>query len=393
MIKPFVLAKLPKIIFGAGKFADAPKLIKAYGRNVLLVTGAGSHQTSGRWETLLEALRDASIRSFHYTVKGEPSPDIVDAAVAEFKDKNIEVVMSWGGGSVIDAGKAISAMLPQNKSVRAFLEGVGHPAAHDGRKVPFIAAPTTGGTGTEASKNAVLSQVGPDGFKKSLRHDNFVPDVALVDPELALSCPPHITAACGLDAFTQLLESYVSTGASPLTDALALSGLQQIKSCLIPVCTDQGHDIGMRAGMAYAALLSGITLAHAGLGIVHGLAAPLGGYFEIPHGVVCGTLLGTATRSTIEKLRAEHGLDHHALVKYAEIGALFSGENDLSVDQRCRRLTEIIERWIETLHIPRLSAYGIRESDLAKVVAIADNKNNPVWLDASEVRNLLARRL
>ena len=193
-------------------------------------------------------------------------------------DRGIDVVLSTGGGSVIDAGKAVSAMLRVEGSVAEYLEDVG-TRKHPGTKVPFVAVPTTAGTGCEATRNAVLSRVGPDGFKKSLRHDNFLPDAAVVDPVLTLSCPPDITAACGLDALTQLLESFVSTKASVLTDVLALSGLEHIGNSLVPACTNSGQDIDMRANLSYAALMSGITLTSAGLGTVHGFASSIGGLF------------------------------------------------------------------------------------------------------------------
>ena len=248
-----------------------------------------------------------------------------------------------------------------------FLEGIGN-RTHNGEKLPFVAVPTTSGTGSEATRNAVLSKVGPDGFKKSIRHDRFVPDVAVIDPELMLSCPPEVSAACGMDAFTQLLESYVSTRASPFTDALAYSGISFLTDSLIPVCTTEGKSIEKRAAMAYAALVSGMTLANAGLGVVHGLASPIGGLFSIPHGVVCGTLVGAETRANIEKLRNRAGGSPRPATKYAEIGALLCGKafREEEGNPCCDLLIEKIDEWIETLAIPRLSEYGILASDLGQ---------------------------
>ena len=394
MIHAFTFSGIPRILFGAGAFRRVYRIVREMGDHALVVTGVSSLEQSGKWDELVKGLAKESIRFSHVTVQGEPSPDLVDQAVSRFRDRGIRAVLAVGGGSVVDAGKAISAMLPQGSSVYEFLEGIG-PGTHNGEKIPFVAVPTTSGTGSEATKNAVLSKVGPQGFKKSIRHDRFVPDVAVVDPELVLSCPPEVSAACGMDAFTQLLESYVSTRASPVTDALATSGLSFLKDSLIPVCTTGGDSIEMRAAMAYASLVSGITLANAGLGIVHGLASPIGGSFSIPHGVVCGTLVGAETRVNIEKLRGEEHGNPVALRKYAKIGALVSERNyrPEDVDLLCDLLIEKIDAWTERLSIPRLSRYGMRVSDLDEIARRAGNKNNPVPLNHEEIRDLLLMRL
>ena len=344
-------------------------------------------------DTLLADLKARGVDSFPITVEGEPSPDLVDRTAAENRGRSIDVVVGIGGGSAVDTAKAISAMLLQKGSAVDYLEDVGTGAIHDGRKVPCIAVPTTAGTGAEATKNAVLSRIGPDGFKKSLRHDHFVPNVAIVDPELSLSCPPDVTAACGMDAFTQLLESYVSTGASPMTDALALSGIEACARSLVKVCTSGATDVAARSDMAYAALLSGITLANAGLGIVHGLASPIGGYFDIPHGVVCGTLVGVASEVTIRKIHETAGPDCEALRKYARAGALIAGRKTEDVDEGSRLLLETVQAWIEDLDIPSLGTYGVTEDDLDRIVKSAGCKNNPAKLTREGIREICARRL
>lgn len=392
-VTEFRFAKIPTIEFGSGTFERLPLLIGHFGSRVLLITGSRSYKASPQWERLLSTLSNQSIQYFHHTNTGEPSPDFVDETVALFRNEKINVVVSWGGGSVVDAGKAVSAMLPQAGSVLDYLEGVGTGAAHDGRKIPFIAVPTTAGTGSEATKNAVLSRVGPEGFKKSIRHDNFVPDIALVDPQLAVTCPDSVTAACGLDAFTQLLEAYASTEASPLTDALAWSGLEKAADSLIPVSITDPDNIDLRADMAYASLMSGITLANAGLGVVHGLASPIGGYFPIPHGVVCGTLVGAASQATIDKLARENGEAHPALAKYARVGFLLAGKANGDVKTGCRLLIDTLDEWLEILQIPRLSGFGITENDFDKIIDGTGNKNNPIALETDEIRAVLQRRL
>ena len=189
VITPFNFARTPRILFGAGRFSEVGKIAGEIGETVLIVTGSRSLKSSEKWDELIKSLETTSLRHFEISVTGEPSPEFVDSAVTKFKDRGIDVVLAVGGGSVLDTGKAISAMLLQDKSVVNFLEGVGTGEAHSGDKIPFIAVPTTAGTGSEVTKNAVLSQTGPDGYKKSLRHDNFVPDVALIDPEPPITFP------------------------------------------------------------------------------------------------------------------------------------------------------------------------------------------------------------
>ncbi|MBN1293064.1 MAG: iron-containing alcohol dehydrogenase [Candidatus Latescibacteria bacterium] len=390
VIRKFSFSSTPNIYFGAGSYAKITEIIEKKALSVLIITGVRSFRSSDKWDKLLDSISLRSVTYYELTVSGEPSPELIDSAVSEFKDKNIDMVVSIGGGSVIDAGKAISAMLTQNVSVVEFLEGVGTGASHDGKKIPFIAVPTTAGTGSEATKNAVLSRVGNEGFKKSLRHDNFVPDFAVVDPELMISCPPDITAACGMDAFTQLLESYVSSKANPMTDALAASGLQYIKNCLVKAYTD-GGSLDARTGMAYASFMSGITLANAGLGVVHGLASPIGGYFDVPHGVICGSLVGAATHVTIDKLKNQGETGKLFLEQYAKAGALLTGCNRTDIDYLCDILIKKIDEWSEILHIPTLSDYGITSSDYDTIIDGTGNKNNPVNLDREEIRSILQR--
>jgi alcohol dehydrogenase len=387
----FSLSRPPKIIFGPGSLARIGAAATALGKKALLVVSRSMAKNSPIMERLTVSFDKASLEVHTVSMSGEPSPDLVDATVKQYAHRGITAVISIGGGSAIDAGKAVSAMLPLGKQVTGFLEDVG-TAPHPGKKIPFIAVPTTAGTGSEASANAVLSTVSNSGFKKSLRHEALTPDVALVDPELALSCPPEVTAACGMDALTQLLEAYVSPKASPMTDALCESAFPYLRAHLCAAVSDGANNLAARSHMAYAALVSGIALANAGLGVVHGLASPIGGYFYIPHGVVCGTLLLPATRITIRELACRDP-DHVALVKYARAGALISGEKHDAVEQGCDGLIAVIRELTEKLRIPRLSAYGISEADIGKITAGSSSKNNPVPLSGEQIRELLLSRM
>ncbi|GHU28467.1 alcohol dehydrogenase [Betaproteobacteria bacterium] len=391
-LSPFTLARVPEIHFGPGKLAGLPQLIGRYGHRALFVTGSASFVHSEHHARLREALESAGIDVLRASLSGEPSPEFVDAVAENFRDGRIDCVVGIGGGSAIDAGKAISAMLPQEGSVAPFLECF-NARKHDGRKLPYLAVPTSSGTGSEASGNAVLSQVGQEGYKSSLRHDNFVPDVALVDPELSLTCPPDITAACGLDALTQLLEAYVSGKASPMTDALALNGLEHVAAGFLLACENGQRDIAARSHMAYAALLSGIALANAGLGVVHGFAGPIGGFFPIPHGVVCGTLIGAATRINIGALRQDSVRNRAALEKYARAGALLSGEAAASEEDGCEWLLRVLDRWIAATGIARLSTYGVTQDDFPRILERSNNKNSPIALPREQMQAILEARL
>jgi alcohol dehydrogenase class IV len=391
-ITDFSFSRMPEVLFGAGKLALLPRLIGQYGKTVLLLTGSSSFVSSPHCRRLMDDLTKADIRTFHCSVSGEPSPEFVDTTVMRYREEGIGCVVGIGGGSVIDAGKAVSAMLLHAGSVVPFLECV-DTQKHDGRKIPYIAVPTSSGTGAEATKNAVLSFIGEQGYKSSLRHDNFVPDIALVDPELTLSCPPEVTAACGLDALTQLLEAYVSSKASPMTDALALSGLEHLAAGFVPAYQNGQQDLAARSHMAYAALLSGIVLANAGLGVVHGFAGPIGGFFPMPHGVVCGTLIGAATQANVEAMRLDPRKHGGALEKFAKAGALLSGKPMSTIDAGCDQLLETLDNWIETTRIAKLSAYGVTRVDFPRILDKSNNKNSPITLDRGQMQAILEARL
>ncbi len=377
-----------RLFFGPGKIDLLPEIIQTFGKTILLITGGKSFRNSIQYKNLTDALGKNNISLFSEAIKKEPSPEDIDTIVASQHHQKINVVVAIGGGSVLDAGKAISAMLTKKQPVIKYLEGVGD-TVHDGNKIPFIAVPTTAGTGSEATKNAVISQVGPQGFKKSLRHDNFVPDMAIIDPELMVNCPPDITSACGMDALTQLLESLVSTKATPLTDALAFSALNVLKDSLIRVNTNP-QNIQLRSNISYAAYISGLTLANAGLGAVHGFASVIGGGFDIPHGVVCGILTGPVTRINIERL-IETDAEHHALKKYGKAAALLDPEYQFKNPvESAMHLADLLEKWAERINMPSLKTYGIQKKDIKHICEKTGIKNNPCRLSSTILEKILS---
>jgi len=394
-IPAFSISGLPKIVFGDGVIKQVPQLAAEFGRCALVITGSKSFLQSPQWLALTSSLKSVGITFEHAAVDGEPSPALVDGLAARFRNANIEVVIGIGGGSVLDAGKAVAGLLRIGNSVMDYLEGVGPELPYQGPEVPFVAVPTTAGTGSEATKNAVLSKQGVDGFKKSFRHERLVPKYAVVDPQLLASCPLELIAANGMDAFTQLLESYVSTRANPITDALAMSGIRAVRDSLMPWFKNEGDIAEHRANMAYGALISGITLAQVGLGSVHGLAAPLGAFFPIPHGVVCGTLVAECTRVNIRALRARAS-DSDALWRYAHVGKVLANNMKLSEQGGLDTLVEVLEDWTQNLKLPPLSNHGMTKADIPRVVENcrgSSMKTNPIVLSDAEVAGILRARL
>ncbi len=398
--KSFSIARIPRILFGSGVIDQLADIAACYGEGqcrALLFTGAHSFEAAGWSESVLSGLEQKGVDILHVKARGgEPSPGSVDAFVKQLNAEKIDVVIAIGGGSVLDEGKAIAGLLRVGDSVMDYLEGVGSEKTYRGPAVPFIAVPTTAGTGSEATKNAVLSVHGPEGFKKSFRSDALVAEWAVVDPDLVASCPPEILAGNGMDALTQLVESYVSTNANPMTQALALKGLDAVKDSLIPLCESNGTDVHARERMAFASLQSGICLAQTGLGSVHGLASPLGAFFPIPHGIVCGTLVAEATKVNIAALEQRALKGCPALDKYARVATILTGVNfDRRLDAH-QALVHLLEDWTERLQLPRLEGLGLKESDLDKVVASSRGSSmqtNPIVLTDAEIRGILEERL
>ena len=391
----FSIATLPKIIFGANSLVQLPELAANYGSRILLVTGQQALQQSTHWEFISSWLESLPGEWFHVRINHEPSPELIDSLVQQYTNNEIELVVAIGGGSVLDAAKAIAGLLHVNQSVMDFLEGVGPELPYPGPAVPFIAAPTTAGTGSEATKNAVLSLAGKDGFKKSFRDEQLVADIAIVDPDLLESCPADLIAANGMDALTQLMESFVSTKANVMTDALAVSGLRACREGLLDWYHNNGDQAEARECMAYASMISGINLAQTGLGSVHGLASPLGAFYPIAHGVVCGTLVATATRVNLETMKQREP-DNPALKKYARMATLLCNKKFKDNNRAHQALIDLLYDWTEQMSLPRLSSFDISEQDLDHIVKHSRGssmRTNPIVLTDDEVRSVLLDRL
>ena len=388
----FSISRLPKIEFGSGKIALLPELVNSFGTNVLLVTGGNFLKKSSQWQSIVEGLNQAGVNFLTFSCPGEPSPTLIDDAVKKFANQSIDVVVGIGGGSALDAAKAIAGLLKIQTSVMNYLEGVGPEWVYKGPSIPFIAVPTTAGTGSEATKNSVLSVIDRDkGFKKSFRDEKLVAEIALVDPDFLSYCPQALIAANGMDALTQLLESYVSLKANPFVDSLALSGLENVFTAL-PLCyQDVQNNESARAQLAYGAMLSGITLAQVGLGSVHGLASPLGAFFPIPHGEVCGLLLASATQKNVEVLR-ELDKDHPVLKKYAHVGRMIAHQPTLYDMEAQTVLVDTLTKWGKDLNMPKLSDYGVTISDFDHIIKHcrgSSMKTNPIVLSDIQVREIL----
>ena len=399
-IGSFLLSRVPRIAFGPGTVGELGAAAARHGRHALLVRGGHSLVVAGRPLVPSDAMAAAGLEVTELAVSGEPTPATIDAAVGGLRARRIDVVVGIGGGSVLDSAKAIAGLLPSGDSIVDHLEGVGPGQALGSPVLPWIALPTTAGTGSEATRNAVVSV--PGHGKRSFRDERLIAAEAIVDPDLLAGCPPEQIAASGLDALTQLLEAYVSLRANPMTDALALSGLLAAREGLLPWFravrdgTPEGPAaVGARAAMAYAALASGIALANAGLGATHGVAAALGGYYGIPHGVACGATLVATVRVNLGALEARDA-GGTALPRYAELGRLLADEPRLPDPAARGRLIELLGAWARELGMPRLRAFGVSAEALADLVPRcrgSSMRSNPVALDDAEVDSILRQSL
>lgn len=398
-VPAFELGRVPRIRFGAGARGQLPDILAGHGDRVLAVTGGRSFDASPLSSWLGPALAGRGVELVdRIVITAEPSPDDIDTAVAHHRGSGIRVVLGIGGGSVLDTAKTIAGLLPVGVSVVEYIEGVGPQRPYAGPALPWVAVPTTAGTGSEATRNAVVTQRGEGGFKRSFRHELLVASDAVVDPDLLAGLGPELIAANGMDALTQLLESYVSVRASPITDALALAGLEAARDGLPAWHADPDSPgaTAARARMALAALLSGICLAHAGLGAVHGLASPLGALFPIPHGVACGALLAAASAVNIKALE-ERQPGSPALARYATAGRLLARSVAPVTDVEARAaLLDLLREWTRRLGLPGLSAFGVGPSDTPRLLTDGRGgsmRTNPIELTDAELTRLLVDSL
>ncbi|HEY1169947.1 MAG TPA: iron-containing alcohol dehydrogenase [Verrucomicrobiae bacterium] len=378
----FEFATATRIIFGSGTLPEAAKAAQGFGRRVFLVTGSRADRAQG----LLSQLQRAGLEVVMASVSGEPTTDSVQALTTQAKAERCDVVIGFGGGSVIDAAKAVSGLLTNDGDLFDYLEVIGKALPLKNPAAPYIAIPTTAGTGAEVTRNAVLGSK-EHRVKVSLRSPLMLPRLAIVDPELTYDLPEDVTAYTGLDALTQVIEPYVCAKANPMTDGWCVEGIRRAAKSLRKA-VEQGNDKVAREDMAVTSLFGGLALANAGLGAVHGFAAPFGGMFPAPHGAVCAALLPHVMAANIKELR-ESAPGSIALARYEEIGRLLTGRLQASAEDG----VEWVEKLVNDLRVPKLSQYGCLEKDVESVVEKAAKassmKANPVELAAGDLSRIL----
>ena len=370
-----------RIITGVGCFDQLGESARCYGEKALLVCGSRAMRRSGTLDRAEGLLGNAGVATAIYDhVSGEPTLDIVEEGIALARTEGCQVIIGLGGGSSMDVAKAIAGLLPLKGQVVDYHQG----REIEGPGLPFIAIPTTAGTGAEVTKNAVLTDPAR-GIKASIRDDTWFARVALVDPELTLLLPPSVTASTGGDALCQAIEAYVSIGAMPITDALAMEAIRLLGRSLVRAF-QEGQDIEARSDTLYGSLLAGIALANARLGGVHGMAHPLGYRYHIPHGTICGLLLPYVMQYNLA----------YATVKYARVAALLGVDTrDMTEEEAARKSVDAVEGILDALAIPRrLAPFGMVEDDFEALIAESlpsgSLKHNPRPLRAEDVRRLLA---
>jgi len=391
----FEFATATEIVFGRGRVSELGRRARALGQRALLVTGSRPE----RFGRALESLREAGVDWVGFTVRGEPTTALVERGVELARSERVELVIGLGGGSALDAAKAVAGLAPNPGAPLDYLEVIGVGRALERPSLPAILAPTTAGTGSEVTKNAVLTAEAQH-VKVSLRGLGLLPRLALIDSELTHSVPPEVTAATGLDALTQVLEPFVSRARGPLTDALCVEGLTRGARSLRRAYAD-GSDAAAREDLAVTSLFGGLALANAKLGAVHGFAGPLGGRYDAPHGALCARLLPEVMRANLEALRklGDEGSGEPAagarevVQRYATIARIFTCRGDARPEDGIAWVEDLVQ----DLEIPRLSTYGARWDDfdtlVEKAAAASSMKGNPVELPPSVLVKILERSL
>ena len=382
----FEFATAQQIIFGEGKASSIATLAKELGQCAFVITG----RSNPRAQTLLGEWRSQGFMKETFTVSGEPTVEDVMKGTDRAREAGCDLIIAIGGGSVIDTGKAIAALLTNPGDPLDYLEVVGRGQPLRISSAPLIAAPTTAGTGAEVTRNAVLA-VPNQQVKVSLRSPTMLPRVALVDPELTYSMPPAITATTGLDALTQCIEPYVSNQANPLTDGIAREGIQAAAQSLLPAYYD-GSDRIARSGMAVASLCGGMALANAKLGAVHGFASVLGGMFPIPHGTACATLLPHVLAANVAALKARAPGSPY-LARFHHIAQLVTSDPNATIHDGIKW----IQNLCTALQVAPLSAFGVTPLDFDVIIAkskqASSMKGNPIALSDDELYQILSAAL
>jgi alcohol dehydrogenase class IV len=382
----FEFATATRIIFGPGTLSEIGPLAAAEGQRALVVTG----KSCERAEPLLKALAEEHIEYGTFPVAGEPTIDVAARGTEIARDAGCSFVIGFGGGSALDTGKAIAALLTNGGGPLDYLEVIGRGRKLTRPSAPFLAIPTTAGTGAEVTRNAVLGA--PEHrVKVSLRGPFMLPRLALIDPELTYSLPSDTTATTGLDALTQVLEPYVSCRASPLTEPLCREGLHRAARSLRVACS-RGNEKAARLDMAVTSLFGGLALANAGLGAVHGFAGPFGGMFSAPHGAVCACLLPHVMATNVAALK-KRSPSSEVLRRYSDIARILTGDQGAAAEDGVSWVRELCKE----LNVPPLSTYGFGDADvpalIEKATAASSMKGNPIELSPDELTAILEQSL
>ena len=375
-----------RIIFERGSISRIGKLAKEFGTKVLLSTGMSPEAT----DKVVKLLKDEGLEVVVVVVTKEPSIENLEVSLAVARKEKCDVVVGFGGGSAMDTGKIISAMMDNPGEVLDYLEVIGKGMTLVNPSIPCIAVPTTSGTGAEVTKNSVLGSI-TNKVKVSLRSPFLLPKIVLLDPEMTISVPPSVTASTGLDALTQVIEPFVSNAANPFTDAFCREGMKRASESLRKAF-DDGSDIDARVNMSLASLMGGLALANAKLGAVHGFAGVLGGMYPIPHGVVCATLLPYTIKTNVEALSARLPASEY-LKRFDEVGQILTG----NLNANARDAVNWIQDLCTHLNVPRLSAFGITEKEFPEIVekskVASSMKGNPIVLTDEELFAILKSAL
>jgi len=382
----FSLLTPAKIIFGEDSILQVAPILKQWDQNVLFVAGLNHPFFS----QVCDSLNQAKITHFVQQVSGEPTLNSIRKLVYFAKENQCEVVLALGGGSVLDSGKAVSALLTNDGDVLDYLEVVGAGKALQNPAAKMIAVPTTAGTGSEVTKNAVIL-VEDKQVKVSLRSEGMIPTVALIDPSLTVSLPAKITASTGMDALTQVIEPFVSIKANPMTDLFCESGIKSVSKALLTAYKD-GTDLSARNGMAWASLMGGLALANAGLGAVHGFAAVIGGMFDAPHGDICARLLPVVFEVNARELEKSSG-NHEILTRFQQVSEWLTGDQNATILSGVNFLKQLAE----DLKIPALSNFGMNRQHVEEVVEKAKKassmKGNPIQLSDEALKEILLKAI